>query len=176
MKMIKNVFWIKYLENFEIVSKNFQICQWNTALWEKGKRYWCIKFALNAQARYITDFWIKKNDILRLFECFQLSESTACWHKNRCDRIVALCILLKKRLSYPYRCKDVLPLFGRNSSSFTFNFIYQCHHHRLELRNLHSLQPPYLQKYAAAVTGKRAPLYNCFDLLVEQLLVFAYRF
>ena len=33
-------------------------------------------------------------------------------------RIVALCIFLKKKLSYPYRCKDVLPLFGRNSSSF----------------------------------------------------------
>ena len=46
---------------------------------------------------------------------------------------------------------------------FTRNFIYQRHHHRLELRNLYSLQPPYLQKYADAVAGKGAPLYNCFD-------------
>ena len=48
---------------------------------------------------------------------------------------------------------------------FTLNFIYQRHHHRLELRNLYSLQPPYLQKYADAVAGKGAPLYNCFDFV-----------
>ena len=64
----------------------------------------------------MTDFWIKENDIPRLFECLQFSESTACWQKRRCNRIVALCVLLKKTLSYPYRCKDVLPLFGRDSS------------------------------------------------------------
>ena len=46
---------------------------------------------------------------------------------------------------------------------FTLNFIYQRLHHRLELRNLDSLQPLYLQKYADAVAGKGAPLYNCFD-------------
>ena len=87
----------------------------------------------------LTDFWIKKNDILRLFECLELSESTACYWgaialsyppppycywwlimkkrgwklhrspnsnprgvrkcnsaKSRCDRIVALYILLKR--------------------------------------------------------------------------------
>ena len=44
----------------------------------------------------LTDFWIKKNDILRLFECLELSESTACYQKSRCDRIVALCILFKR--------------------------------------------------------------------------------
>ena len=48
---------------------------------------------------------------------------------------------------------------------FTLNFIYQRHHHRLELRNLYSLQLPYLQKYADAVAGKGAPLYNCFDFV-----------
>ena len=73
---------------------------------------------LKGQERYMTNFWIKKNDILRLFECFQLSESTACCQKKRCDHTVALCTLLKKRLSYPYRCKDVFPLFGRNLSLF----------------------------------------------------------
>ena len=48
---------------------------------------------------------------------------------------------------------------------FRLNFIYQRHHHRLELRNLYSLQPPYLQKYADAVARKGAPLYNCFDFV-----------
>ena len=46
---------------------------------------------------------------------------------------------------------------------FTLYFIYQRHHHRLELQSLYSLQPPYLQKYADEVAGKGAPLYNCFD-------------
>ena len=46
---------------------------------------------------------------------------------------------------------------------FTLNFIYRRHHHRPELRNFYSLQLPYLQKYADAVAGKGAPLYNCFD-------------
>ena len=45
---------VKYLKNF------FQVCQWNTTQWEKGKRYWCIEFALlKDQERYMTDFWIK---------------------------------------------------------------------------------------------------------------------
>ena len=48
---------------------------------------------------------------------------------------------------------------------FTLNFIYQRHHHGLELRNLHSLQLPYLQKYEDAVARKGAPLYNCFDFV-----------
>ena len=52
---------------------------------------------------------------------------------------------------------------------FTLNFIYQRHHHRLELRNLYSLQSPYLQKYADAVAGKGAPLYNCFDFVGETI-------
>ena len=49
---------------------------------------------------------------------------------------------------------------------FVIDFIYQSHHHRLELWNLNFLQPPYLQKYADAVAGKCAPLYNCFDFVV----------
>ena len=35
-----------------------------------------------------------KNDMLRLFKCLQLLESTTCCQKSRCDYIVALCILL----------------------------------------------------------------------------------
>ena len=46
--------------------------------------------------QHLTDFWIKKNYILRLLKCLQLSESIACCQKSRFGRIVALCILLKK--------------------------------------------------------------------------------
>ena len=62
---------VKYSQNFEIVLEYCQVCEWNTALWEKGKRWWCIEFALlKDQERYMTDFWIKKNDILRLLNVF----------------------------------------------------------------------------------------------------------
>ena len=47
----------------------------------------------------------------------------------------------------------------------TLDFFYQHHHHRLELCDLYILQPSYLQRYADAVSGKGAPLYNCFDFV-----------
>ena len=80
-------------------------------------------------------FLSKKNDILRLFECLEFSESTPCYQKSRCDCIVALCILLK-RLSNPCRCKDMVPLFEWNPTGlrliFALGFLYQRYHHRLE--------------------------------------------
>ena len=48
---------------------------------------------------------------------------------------------------------------------FTLDFIYQHHHHSLELWSLYFLQPPYLQRYKNAVAGKDASLFNCFDFV-----------
>ena len=77
-----------------------------------------------------------QNDILSLFECLKLSESTACSQKSRSDRILALCMLLKERFSYPYRCEDMVLLFGWNPTElhliFALDFIYQCHRHHLD--------------------------------------------
>ena len=99
--------------------------QWNTALWEKRKYYWCIGVCNSKRPREIwqhwADFWIKKNEIFRLFERLYFSESTACCPKNRCDCIVVLCILLKKRPSYCYRCKVMVPLFGQNPHRTSFD-------------------------------------------------------
>ena len=112
---------------------------------------------------------IKKNVILRLFEYIKLSDSTTCCQKSRCNCNVALCILLKKRLFYLYRCEDKATLFGSNPTEvsliFTLDFIYQSPHPRLESWNLYFLQPPYLQRYADAVAGDGAPLYGCFDFV-----------
>ena len=98
----------------------------------------------------LTDFWINKNDILRLYEWLQLSESTACCLKSRCDCNVVLCIFLKKILYYRYRYKDMVPLFGWNPSElcsiFTLYFIYQIFRQRLETWDLYFLQLPYLQR------------------------------
>ena len=92
----------------------------------------CITKKTREILQRLTDFWIKKNDIFRLFECLELSESTACDQKSRCNCIVALFMLLK-RLSIPCRCKDMVPLFAWNPTElrliFTLDFLYQRHHH-----------------------------------------------
>ena len=80
---------------------------------------------------------------------WELSQCTACHQKGRCDQIVDLCILLKG-LSYPYRFKDMAPLYGQNPTELCLifneilNFIDQRHHHRLDSWNLILLQPLYL--------------------------------
>ena len=83
----------------------------------------------------LTDFWIKRNYIFRLFKCLELSERTACYQKSRRNCISALCILLK-RLSNPYRRKYMVPLSEQNPTElcliFTLDFFYQRHHHRLK--------------------------------------------
>ena len=67
----------------------------------------------------------------------------------------------------------MLPLFGQNPTEFrlifTLGFIYHHHHHRPQSWNLFFLQPPYLKRYADAVAGKGAPLYNCFDFVDETI-------
>ena len=56
-----------------------------------------------------------------MFGRLHFSESTADCLKNRCDCIVVLCILLKKRPSYCYRCKGIVPLFGQNPHRTSFD-------------------------------------------------------
>ena len=77
-------------------------------------------------------------------------------------------MLLKKRRTDAKTCSHYLAEIQLRLI-FTIDFIYQGHHHRLELWNLYFLQPPYLQRYADAVAGKEAPLYNCFDLVGETI-------
>ena len=72
-----------------------------------------------------------------------------CLLPEKKNYIEALCILLK-RLSYLWRFKSLVPLFGLNSTEIclifneTLDFIYQRHPNRLERRNLIFLQPPHL--------------------------------
>ena len=113
-----------YFKNLGIVLEHFQVCQWNTALWEKRKSYWFIELALpKAQERYDTTWqnceWRKITFSVYL-DVSKRSESTACYQKSCFDYIVALCILLKKRLSYSYRCKDMFPLFGQIQLKFVW--------------------------------------------------------
>ena len=80
---------------------------------------------------------------------------------------VALCMFLKKILSYPYRCKDLFPLFGWNSASFdiyTQSYL-STSPSQTRVIEFNFLQSPYLQRYADTVTRKGAPLYNCYNFI-----------
>ena len=162
MKKIKNISrinWIKYFKNchsFRILPDvSMKYCSMSIVKTLLMYRV-CITERPREILQRLTDFWIKKNDILRLFECLELSESTACYQKSRCDRI------LLKRLSNPCRCEDMAPLFERNPTGlcwiFILDFLYQRHHCRLDSWDLFFVQPPYLQRDEDAVAGKGAPL------------------
>ena len=54
---------------------------------------------------------------------------------------------------------EMVSLFGQSPTEIclilTLDFIYQCHHRRIESWNVYVLQCPYLQSYADAVAEKR---------------------
>ena len=130
-------------------------------------------------AQCLTDFRIRKNDIFCLKECLQLPENIDCSSRSACESVEGLRIFIN-RLSYPCRCTDIIPLFGRNPTEIclTFNeildFIYQHHHHRLQSWDLNFLQALLQQSYADAVSQKGAPLNNCFGF-VDGTLIFICR-
>ena len=65
----------------------------------------------------------------------------------------------------------MVPLFRRNQTEFLLilelHFVYQRHHHRLQLWIAYLIQPSYLQRYINPVAGKGAPLCNYFDFVDE---------
>lgn len=93
--------------------------------------------------------------------------------------IRVLCTLLKK-ISYLFRCTDMLSLFEWNSAALglMFNekldFIYQRHHQKQDLWNLFFSKPSYRQRYADAVTRKVALRQNYLSL-VDGTVVHIYK-
>ena len=131
--------------------------QMKSCYMRKTKTLVIYRVCITKKPRDIYDKFLNKEKcILRLFECFQLSESTGCCQKRRWDRIVALCVLLKKRLSYLYRCKDVLQWFGRNSSSFHAGTQFY-----LSTSPSHTRNKEFTFFTTAIFKGIGAPLYNC---------------
>ena len=82
-----------------------------------------------------------------------------------CDRIEALCILLKG-LSYPYRSRYILvptklPLIFNEK----FKFAYHYHLARLESGNLISFTNTIFSEICRYSYWKGVPLYNCLDFV-----------
>ena len=70
----------------------------------------------------MTEFRVSKNDIERLANVLLIPPKIICSQRTICDDIEGLCTLLK-RLSYPCRLTDMVPLFGRNPTELWHHFL-----------------------------------------------------
>ena len=116
------------------------------------------------------EFRVEKQDLPRLIAALQLPPVFKCEQRSICDDIEGLCMLLK-RVAYPCRLSDMIPRFGRPVSVISLitndvmDYIYDVHGHLITQWNQDLLNPAALQRYADAISGKGAPLDNCFGFV-----------
>jgi len=58
------------------------------------------------------DFRFEKNDLVMLKEALDILDKISCHQRSICDGMEGLCTVLK-RLAYPCRYSDMIPLFAR---------------------------------------------------------------
>ena len=116
------------------------------------------------------DFRFQKSHIFQLFEILNVPETLVTSQGTVCDGVESLCILLK-RLAFPCRYTDMVPIFGRSSVELCLIFntlvdhFYDLHSHRLRSWNQPLLQPNKLAEYCDVIHQKGAPLDNCFGFI-----------
>lgn len=116
------------------------------------------------------EFRVCKQDIPVLANVLQLPVNIHCPQRTICDRVEALCMLLR-RFSYPCRYSDMISRFGRPVPELSMitnevmDIIFENHHHRISRWNPNILSPPLLQEYADVIHAKGAPLENCFGFI-----------
>jgi len=112
-------------------------------------------------------FGFKRADISTLKESLQIPPVIRSNQGSVCDGTEALCMLLR-RLSYPCRYSDMVPLFAKPVpvismiTNEVLDYVYESHSHRIVKWNHEPLSPVKLEEYANAVTRKGAPLDSCF--------------
>ena len=130
------------------------------------------KFNLESldEAQCRTEFRFIKSHIYELAVALNMPEKIVTEERVTCTGIEGLCILLK-RLAFPCRYTDMVPLFGRNQTEICLIFnhvlslLYHNHHHRLSSWNQWFLQPHMLQRFCESINNKGAPLQNCFGFI-----------
>ena len=79
--------------------------------------------------------------------------------------------MLLKRLSYPCRYANMIPLFGRPVPencmiiNTAIDYLYDRHAHRITDWNNDILDPVHFQQYADAIHQRGAALKNCFGFI-----------
>ena len=106
------------------------------------------------------NFRFLKNDIYNLVEVLQIPNVVRCSNRQTIDPVEALCILLR-RLAYPCRFGDIVPIFGRsvpelsNITSVMMAHMYDTYGHKLTNMNQPWLAPPRLQEFATAFSDEK---------------------
>ena len=122
------------------------------------------------EAECISNFRFEKGDIPVLTDALGLPEIFQCYQRTAERKIEGLCVLLR-RLAFPRRYADMIPIFGRPVPELSLvtneviDYIYNAHSHRISEWNETLLSPSKLQLYADAVHRKGAALSNCFGFV-----------
>ena len=112
-----------------------QVCPWNTALWEKIKRYWCKEFALpNDQERYDSTWQIfkfKKMTFSGYLNVFNLQRVLLAARKT--DAIALQLYAYFWRKDFPTDAKTWTHYLVEIKLClvFTLDFVSKCHNQRL---------------------------------------------
>ena len=115
-------------------------------------------------------FRVAKHDLLILLDAFQVPETCKCPQGTVCSGMEGLCLMLK-RLAYPCRYFDLIPLVGRSIpelcmiTNTVLDWFYNVHGFRLSSWNQTFLSPANLEQYANAITRQGGPLTNCLGFV-----------
>ena len=110
-------------------------------------------------AECLAEFRFRKHDLPLLAEVLQILDSFTCYQRTESSGIKALCILLR-RLSYPSRFSDIIPLSRRSVpvlsmvSNRVLDFIYDTHGHRITQWNHQVFSQPLLQLYSGTIAAQ----------------------
>lgn len=122
----------------------------------------------NYQYRHM--FRFDKTDISPLRTALGIPEKVVCQNRTAIPGDEGLCVLLR-RLAYPNRLDDLVPIFGRTKSELSYifntvlNTVYENHRYRLSDLDQPWLDEPHLQEFAAAIADRGAPLDKCWGFI-----------
>ena len=129
-------------------------------------------------AECLAEFRFRKHDLPLLAEVLRILDSFTCYQRTESSGMKVLCIILR-RLSYPCRFSDIIPLFRRSVpvlsmvSNRVLDFIYDTHGHRITQWNHQVFSQPLLQLYSDAIAAQVLLWTVVLDLLMGQFLQFA---
>ena len=121
-------------------------------------------------AECLAEFRFRKHDLPLLAEVLRILDSFTCYQRTESSGMKVLCIILR-RLSYPCRFSDIIPLFRRSVpvlsmvSNKVLDYIYDTHSHRITQWNHQVLSQPLLQVYSDTIAAQGSALDNCFGFV-----------
>lgn len=112
-------------------------------------------------------FRFLKADIIELADCLGLPDTAWCDQGSKYTKIEGMCILLR-RLSYPSRLVDLVPMFGRAEAELSMILNKVLHHIQINhVPKMNVVNPQWLnhEERAELVHAKGAPLTNIWGFI-----------